>query len=274
MKSIKLAGLALLVLTSLTPVAFAQNVPLGTAGNFGVLAASTVTNTGSSVISGSVGVYPGTSITGFPPGQTVPVAGDLHHADATAQQAQIDLTTAYNNAAGQACDETIAGNHLGGLTRSTGVYCLGAADLTGTLTLDGPGVYIFKAESSLISASNASVNLINGASACDVFWQVGSSATLGTGSDMAGYILAQESVTLTTGASLTGAAMARTGAVTLDDNNITPCDAGDSGPGGDDPDPNDPDANHSAIPTMNQYGLGLMALLMLGLGLIGFRRFS
>jgi len=265
MKSRKLAGLVLLGLTSLTPVAFAQNVPLATAGDFAVLAGEAVTNTGSSVISGSVGVYAGTSIVGFPPGQIIPLTGTFHSADAVARQAQLDLITAYNDAAGRSCDENIAGDQLGGLTRPSGVYCLGAADLTGTITLDGPGVYIFKAASSLVTASNSSVNLINGASACNVFWQVTSSATIGTGSAMAGNILALESITLNTGASLTGGALARTGAATLDGNRMTACGSGGL----------NPNANQSVIPTLNQYGLGLMALLMLSLGLtIGFRRFS
>lgn len=215
------ASLVLVVFTSLTSVAFAQNVLLGTAGDFGVLASSAVTNTGSTVISGSVGVYAGTSISGFPPGLITPLTGSFHSADAVALQAQSDLTIAYNDAAGRPCGEHIAGDTLGGLTRSSGVYCLGVADLTGTITLDGPGVYIFKATSSLVTASNSSVNLINGASACDVFWQVTSSATLGTGSAIAGTIMALASITMNTGASLTGGALARTGAVTLDGNDVT-----------------------------------------------------
>lgn len=219
-------GFAALAL-GVTP-ASAQDVPLGTAGNFGVLGGSAVTNTGSSVVTGSVGVYPSASITGFPPGTIFPGSGTMHAADAVALQAQSDLTTAYNDAAGRPGCTTIAGGLLGsgGATSlGPGVYCMDAAQLTGALTLTGSGTYVFQVGSSLTTASGSSIVLANGASACSVFWQVTSSATIGTGSSMAGTILALTSITLNTSASLSGSALARNGAVTLAGNDVALCGA-------------------------------------------------
>jgi len=197
-------------------------VGLGTAGSFAVLAGSTVTNTGPSVISGDVGVSPGSAIVGFPPG--IVVNGVFHPADAVAAQAQADLTTAYNDAAGRS-PVTAVGPELGGLTLAPGVYGGGTLEITGTLTLDAQGdpnaVFIFQAASTLITASASSVSLINGADPCNVYWQVGSSATLGTGSDFVGTILALTSITAQTGADVEGRLLARNGAVTLDTNTIT-----------------------------------------------------
>jgi hypothetical protein len=197
-------------------------VGLGTAGSFAVLAGSTVTNTGPSVISGDVGVSPGSAITGFPPG--IVVNGVFHAADAVAAQAQADLTTAYNDAAGRS-PVTAVGPELGGLTLAPGVYGGGTLELTGTLTLDAEGdpeaVFIFQAASTLITASSSSVDLINGADPCNVFWQVGSSATLGTDSDFVGTVMALTSITAETGATVEGRLLARNGAVTLDTNRIT-----------------------------------------------------
>src|SRR4029079_7153114 len=136
-------ALALPVLVCASP-ALAQNVSLGTAANFGVLAGSAGTNTGPTVVTGNVGVSPGSSITGFPPGSIAPGSGFLHSADSVAQQAQSDLTTAYNDAATRVCGTPIAGGVLGGLVLTPGVYCMGTGDLTGTLTLNGAGVYIFQ----------------------------------------------------------------------------------------------------------------------------------
>lgn len=198
-------------------------VDLGSADDFAILAGSTVTNTGDSVINGDLGLSPGTSVTGFPPGT---LNGTEHLADATAVEAQVDLTTAYDDAAGQTPVSTIA-TELGGTTLMAGVYdsSAGTFGITGTLTLDAAGdadaVFIFQMESTLITAGSSSIVLINGAQACNVFWQVGSSATLGTNSTFKGNILALTSTTLTTGADVEGRVLARNGAVTLDTNVIT-----------------------------------------------------
>jgi hypothetical protein len=196
--------------------------PLGTAGSFAVLGASTVTNTGPSVINGDLGVNPGAAITGFPPGI---VTGTIHAADAVALQAQTDTTTAYNTLAGQACDLDLTGQNLGGMTLTPGAYCFSSsANITGTLTLDGLGnpgsVWVFQIGSTLVTASGSNVAFINSGQACGAFWQVGSSATLGTGSTLRGNVLALTSITATTAARSFGALLARTGAVTLDTNQV------------------------------------------------------
>lgn len=196
-------------------------VALGTAATFGVLAGSTVTNTGPSIINGNLGLSPGTAVTGFPPGL---VTGTIYVADAVAATAQSDLTAAYIDAASRTPSTPVTGN-LGGQTLGPGVYSGGALALTGTLTLDGQGnpnaVFIFQASSTLITSSASVVALVGGANACNVFWQVGSSATLGTTSVFAGTIMALTSITADTGATVTGRLLARNGAVTLDSNLIT-----------------------------------------------------
>jgi hypothetical protein len=198
-------------------------VSLGTAANYGVLAASTVTNTGPTTINGDLGLSPGTAITGFPPGQ---VNGTINAANAAALQAQNDLTAAYDAAAASPVTATIP-VELGGTTVTPGVYAspAGTFGITGTLTLDAQGdpnaVFIFKAASTLITASASNVVLVNGAQAANVFWVVGSSATLGTYSIIQGNIMAQASITVTTGATVDGRALARTAAVTLDSDTIT-----------------------------------------------------
>jgi len=217
----------LLVLPLLSPaMAHAATSPtLGTAGTFGVLAGSTVTNTGPTTVIGDLGVSPGTAVTGFPPGL---VTGLTHTGtDAVAIQAQTDATAAYNNAAGQPCDVTLTGQDLGGKTLTPGVYCFASsAQLTGQLILDGQGnpssVFIFQIGSTLTTASTASVVLINGAQPCssNIFWQVGSSATLGTNTTFTGNILALASITLNTGTVTNGGLYAQTGAVTLDSNSV------------------------------------------------------
>ena len=221
-----LAWLGLPLSLLLTASASAQGVPLGTAGAFGVLAGSEVTNTGPSVVFGSVGVWPGTSISGFPPGTVFPGSGAFHSADTVAQQAQFDLGVAYDDASGRACGVTVPGGLLGGLTLTPGVYCMGSADLTGTLTLDGAGLYVFQIASGLVAAPGSSVVMINGAGSCDVFWQVTSSAAIDTTSQMVGNILALTSITLNTNASLSGRALARNALVSLAGNNITECTLG------------------------------------------------
>lgn len=217
--------------------AFAAVAPsLGAAESFAVLGASTVTNTGPSVITGDLGLSPGTSITGFPPGTVV--GGTTHATDEVAAQAQSDTTAAYIDLAGQVCTTTFdVPTDIGGLTLVPGVYCFASsAQLTGVLTLNAEGnadaVWIFKMGSTLTTASSSSVVLINGAQNCNVFWQVGSSATLGTSTRFVGHILALTSITLTTDARVSGSVLARNGAVTLDSNTVSTsaCAAGSAAP--------------------------------------------
>jgi hypothetical protein len=224
LKSVAFLGIAFLLLAA-TPAA--AQISLGTAQNFGVLGGSAVTNTGPSTVNGNVGVSPGTSVTGFPPG--VVIGGTIHSNDAVAVQAQNDLTTAYNSIAATPCTVDLTGQNLGGLTLTPGVYCFSSsAQLTGALVLDAQGnpnaLFLFKIGSTLTTSSGASVRVINGGTPCNhVFWQVGSSATIGTASSFAGDILALTSITLTTGASTSGRTLARNGAVTLDTNNVNTC---------------------------------------------------
>jgi uncharacterized repeat protein (TIGR01451 family) len=198
------------------------SVNLGTANSFAVLAGSGITNTGPTTIIGDVGTFPITSETGF---GSVTLIGTNHAGDAVTQQAKTDLTTAYNDAAGRIPAIVVAGD-LGGLTLVPGVYkSTSSLGITGILTLDAQGdpnaVFIFQMGSTLTTASGSSVNLINGAQACNVFWQVGSSATLGTGSTFRGNILALASITATTAVTVDGRLLASVGAVTLDTNTIT-----------------------------------------------------
>jgi type VI secretion system secreted protein VgrG len=220
--------LSLILLPFAQLSAYAGTIDLTTAAGFAVLAGSTVTNTGSSVITGNVGVSPGDTCTGFVGCSTTgpgTVSGTINLANTAAGNAQSALTTAYNTAAGltTSLGGNLTGQDLGGLTLTPGVYTFNtSAQLTGTLTLDGPGVYVFQIGSTLTTASASSVVIENGAQDDNVFWQVGSSATLGTSTAFQGSILALTGITLDTGASITdGRALARNGAVTLDDNNIS-----------------------------------------------------
>jgi hypothetical protein len=217
MKAFRIIGVAAIMAALLAGTALgAATVGLGTAASFAVLAGTTITNTGATAITGDVGLHPGTAVTGF---TTVTLHGAQHLGDAVALQAKSDLVTADNDAAGATPVKSVA-TELGGTTLKAGVYASDALGLTGTLTLDGAGVYIFQAASTLITAPNSTVALINGASACDVYWQVGSSATLATTTGFKGTIMALTSITLQTGATLQGRALARNGAVMLDHNTI------------------------------------------------------
>jgi len=206
-----------------SPLTAATAPSLGSAQGFAVLGGSTVTNTGATTVTGDLGVSPGTAVTGFPPGT---VNGTTHAGDAVALQAQSDVTTAYNNLAGQTLDVDLTGTDLGGLTLTPGVYRFSSsAQLTGLLTLNAQGnadaVWVFQIGSTLTTATNSSVLVINSGQNCNVFWQVGSSATLGTTTTFVGNILALTSITLNTGASVSGRALARNGAVTMDTNTVS-----------------------------------------------------
>ncbi|MEI6534254.1 MAG: ice-binding family protein [Verrucomicrobiaceae bacterium] len=197
----------------------AQTVSLGTADSFAVLAGTTITNTGATTITGNVGLHPGTAI-----GGGITLNGAIHATDAVALQAKNDLVTAYNDAAGRSINFSAPAD-LAGLNLVAGVYKNASGiGLTGTMTLNGGGnqnaVWIFQIGSTLITASGSSVLLINGAQACNVFWQVGSSATLGTNSSFTGNVLALTTITAQTGASVVGRLLAQNGAVNLDTNTI------------------------------------------------------
>src|ERR1051326_4197058 len=198
-------------------------VPLGLAAEYAVLGGSTVTSTGATTVTGDLGVAPGTAVVGFPPGT---VNGTIHSADAAAAQAQFDLTIAYYDAAGRIIDPVTVSGNLCGLTLVPGLY-LSTSSLeisSGDLTLDAQGdanaVFIFQMASTLTTTAGRQIILSGGAKASNIYWQVGSSATLGTGSVFKGTILALASITVTTGAAVEGRLLALTGAVTLDANAI------------------------------------------------------
>ncbi len=234
-------------------------VLLGTSGGFAVLAGSGITVAGAvntTTINGDIGTFPTPSITGL---GNVTLNGVNHADDAVTQQAKNDLVTAYNAAAGRTPVTTVVGDTLGGLFLPSGIYGGGALDLTGTLTLmgDANSVWIFQAQSTLITASSSSVVLSGGAQACNVFWQVGSSATLGTSTDFQGHILALDSITLNTSATVVGGVFARNGAVTLDNNTITASCCDNGGTGGNGGGTTVPDSGS----TLFLLGSGLAALL-------------
>ncbi|HXO41264.1 MAG TPA: IPTL-CTERM sorting domain-containing protein [Thermoanaerobaculia bacterium] len=236
--------------------------------SFAVLGGSTVTNTATpTIVNGNLGVSPGSAVTGFPPG--IVTGGTIHAADSVAAQAQSDLTTTYDNLANTSCNTDLTGQDLGGKTLTSGVYCFStSAQLTGTLTLDAQGnpnaLFVFKIGSTLTTASASSVLLINGGSSCGVFWQVGSSATLGTGTALLGSIVALTSITLNTGASVSGRVLARNGAVTLDDSHVAVCSGGSGGP-------IFPPFS-AAIPTLSEWGILVLTGLLLLSGWAAMRR--
>jgi hypothetical protein len=196
---------------------------LGRAWSFAVLGGSTVTNTGSTAITGDLGLSsPGVSLTGFPPGTQA--RGIQHVGDPAANQAQSDAQRAYLALADMTCSTALTGQDLGGKALAPGVYCFtSSAELTGQLVLDGrgnsKGVWVFQVASTLTTATNSSVVMRKGGRPANVFWQVGSGATLGTGTAFIGNILAYSSITMNTAANLQGRALARQ-AVTMDSNNM------------------------------------------------------
>jgi hypothetical protein len=221
---VKLLRILCFALTLL--LAVAAQAQLGSASMFGVLGASTVTNTGNTVIDGDLGVYPGTSITGFPPGI---VNGTIYDGDAVAMQAQTDALAAYNFFLGLSSNENLTGQNLGGLELTPGVYSFNSsAQLTGALTINWEGLsnqsVVFQIGSTLTTASASMVMGINSGQNDNIYWVVGSSATLGTTTAFMGTLIASASDTLNTGATDDcGRIIALNGAVTLDDNVITNC---------------------------------------------------
>ena len=225
-----LAASALLLASmgsSVASFAVQPKVDLGLAESFAVLAGSGITNTGPTTASGSAGADFGSSPTGTFTGDVqVTTSGTKYTAvDAAVTAAKVDLTTAYNDAAGRTPATTVTAD-LGGQTLTAGVYkSASSLAVTGTLTLDAENdpnaVFIFQAGSTLTSASSATIALVNGADACNVFWQVGSSATFGTDTVFVGHVLALTSITANTRATFQGQLLAQNGAVTLDTNTIT-----------------------------------------------------
>jgi hypothetical protein len=233
------AGLLLLLLISSMLLAGSASaapasVGLGTAASFSVLGGSTVTNTGPTTMFGDLGLSPGSSVTGAPH-----VLGATHVDDAVAIEAKSSLTTAYNDAASRPTNGS-AGTDLSGQTFTPGVRTASSSLLlaSGSVTLDAQGnpnaVFIFQIGTTLTTGSNTSVSLINGAQACNVFWQIGSSATLGSGTRFVGTVMAAATITANTAATIHGRLLAQTGAVNLDTNTITTsnCASSSSGEGG------------------------------------------
>jgi hypothetical protein len=202
-------------------VAVVPPTPLSGLETFAILAGSAVTNTGATMVTGDLGVSPGTAVTGFLPGI---VNGTTYAGGPTAAQAQLALTTAYNEAAGRSLGAIGVAGNLGGRTLTPGVYKstssleISSGDLTLDARGDGNAVFIFEMASTFITTTGRKVILAGGARAANIIWQVGSSATLGVNSVLKGSILAMASITVTTGASVEGRLLARTGAVTLDSN--------------------------------------------------------
>lgn len=214
-----LVALLVLLAPPASAASYEDAVGLGTADPYSVLAGSTVTNTGPTTLSGELGVSPGNAITGFPPGLA---GGAIHAGDAGAASAQSSLTAAYLDAESRAPTGTGLGSALAGGTFLAGVYNASSSlDVSGAVTLDGEGdpnaVFIFQVGASLTTASSTSIVLTGNTQACNVFWQVGASTTLGTGNSFAGTVMALTSISVGTGTTVAGRALARNGAVTLDD---------------------------------------------------------
>ncbi len=251
---------------------------LGTAQPFAVLAASAVTCPTVATVTGDLGISPNgaASITGFPAPCTV--VGTTHAADAVAAQAQTDLVTAYNFLASQACNLDLTGQDLGTVgTLTPGVYCFSSsAQLTGTLTLDALGnpnaVFIFKTGSTLTTASNAIVSVINGGSDCGVSWQIGSTATLGTATAFRGNIVALTSATTNTGATVSGRLLARNGAVTVAGNVSSAVCSAFVGTGLPGPGSGVPAAAGIGIPTLSEWAMIMLAALLAIAGFAAMRR--
>lgn len=212
---------------SLALPSLAATIPMGTAHAYAVLGSTTVTNTGSTHLEGDLGVYPGTAITGFfgtteneGPGT---FSGVAHQGNASAQQAQADALTAFNQLSDLDFTQDLTGQNLGGLTLAPGVYRFdSSAELTGALTLDGQGLYVFQIGSTLTTAANASITFLNNANPfTDVFWKIGSSSTFGADTLFGGTVIADQGQTLGTGTRVDGRILALNGAVSLDNNIIT-----------------------------------------------------
>lgn len=256
MKSTSLC-VGLISLWAMDAQATATNVNLGTASSFAVLGGATVTNAGASSIHGDLGAWSGTAITGFPPGTVT--GGAIHAGDPVAMQAHDDLITAYDFAAAETGATDLSGQNLGGLTLTPGVYDFSSsALLTGTLTLDdlgNPGaVFVFQIGGALTTTGASSVVVTSGQDD-DVYFQVGSSATIGAGTSFAGNILADQSITMTSGATMAcGRALAINGAITMDMNDIS---IGGEGCG----------ASAAPVPEPASWGLMLVGFGLAGVGL-------
>jgi hypothetical protein len=262
-------GFAALFSLAMPSSALAQGYLSSTLKTFAVLGGTTSTCAGASVITGDVGVSPGPSIVGFPSPCTD--TGTVRvPPDPVPAQAQLDLTTAYTTLAALPCAATV-GPNLAGLTLTQGVYCVGAAvsNLTGTLTLNAQGnpaaVFVFQMSSTLITSPGSTVLLTNGANACSVEWQVSSSATIDVGTTFVGNILALTSITMNTGANLTGRALARNAAVTMNANTVSFAACGASGV----PPPFPP----PGVPTLPEIAEWALLVILLGTGvyLVGRR---
>jgi len=218
--ALAVAGTAALIINLGAPAAFAAEAPvgLGAVASYSVLGGETVTNTGLTVLDGDLGTTPGSAITGFPPG----IVGGTTRVEAAAADAKASLLVAYDDARSRATTASVAGD-LVGQTLVGGVYTAsGPLAVSGTLTLDAQGdpnaVFIFQAASTLITASSSRIALLDGASSCNVYWQVAESATLGTNSRFTGTIMALQSISVTTGTRVDGRALARNGQVSLQSN--------------------------------------------------------